>query len=288
MKPGEFFAAFQNFDNRDSNEINELIEVVLPILKREAALIRIKSGLNSLFVGDLHGDYKTCEGVVRYFLEQQFNYIFFLGDYVDRGLGDMQIATLNLLLFLKRLYPYKVFLLRGNHEWNYINAEYGFKEAIYHHLNPILFHRYNELFNELPIAVKIEEPKILVVHGGPPISEQNCPYALKDIAQIPKNLCNSDQLGQQILWNDPSEKELKYRENYRGLGYIFGRNPFIEFMQYNDLEYCIRSHEVCKKGHKELFNGKLISIFSSRTCGRRVKPEILILNRDGKFEFKAA
>lgn len=219
-------------------------------------------------------------------MDEKHKTIVFLGDYVDRGFADNQIKTVNALLHLKRYFPERVFLLKGNHEWKFINAEYGFKDAIFRHLIPILFHRYNELFEKLPLAVKIGMPKILGVHGGIPVSDGNKPYSLNDIAHIPKKNCFDNPLAQQILWNDPDEKVGTMKKNDRGLGYIFGITPFRRFMKRNNLKYCIRSHEIMKNGNGSCFDGKLITMFSSKSYGRRIKPNILIIDKNKQFEFR--
>jgi len=291
MNYHEFFEEFKKFDNKDSKKINDLIETVLTILKQEPVIIPIKNGINSIFVGDTHGDFRTATAIIQLFFEKNYNYLFFLGDYVDRGFGDMQIKLVNLLLHLKKAFPQKIYLLRGNHEWNFINAEYGFKEAIFQNLDSnefkeIIYHQYNKMFGELPLAIKIEDPCILAVHGGIPISKDDLPFTLKDIARIPKKDCFTDEIAQQILWNDPSEKEKDCTDNYRGLGYIFGIKPFREFMRYNKLNYCIRSHELQTNGYNQLFEGELITIFSSKSTEKKVKPNVLVVNRDKKFEFR--
>jgi predicted phosphodiesterase len=291
MNYQEFFEEFKRFDNKDSNKINNLIEAVLTILKQEPVIIPIKNGANSIFVGDTHGDFRTAVAIIKLFFEENFNYLFFLGDYVDRGFGDMQVKLVNLLLHLKKAFPQKIYLLRGNHEWNYINAEYGFKEAVFQNLDSyefkeIIYHQYNKVFGELPLAIKIEDPCIFAVHGGVPVAKDDLPFTLKDISRIPKKDCFTDEIAQQILWNDPSEKEESCIDNHRGLGYIFGLKPFREFMQCNKLSYCIRSHEMQTNGHNQLFEGELITIFSSKTTEKKVKPHVLIVNRDKKFEFR--
>ncbi|MHA1427523.1 MAG: metallophosphoesterase [Candidatus Helarchaeota archaeon] len=286
MKFQEFFEEVQKYNKFDSNTINELINAVQAILLHEPMVIEIEEGANSIFVGDTHGDFQTCVSILKLFIEENYRFIFFLGDYVDRSYGDMQLKLVNLLLVLKKFFPARAFLLRGNHEWHFINAEYGFKEAIYHHLNPLLFQRYNELFNQLPIAVVIKHPSILAVHGGVPISDNELPYTIKEITRIPKKTCFEDKLAQQILWNDPSEKEPRYVPNYRGLGYIFGEAPFLKFMDFNRLEYCIRSHEVKKNGYQQHFKGRLFTIFTSKSYKKKVRPHILLVTSESKFQFR--
>jgi predicted phosphodiesterase len=285
MDFSEFLELFKQFDNRDSNLINELIGSVYPKIVQDKILITIKNGSGSVFVGDTHGDFKTVLSIIRIFLDGDYKRIFFLGDYVDRGYADMQIMTVNVLLHLKKFLPERVFLLRGNHEWRYINAEYGFKQAIFHHLNTFLFSRYNELFEQMPIAVKVENPRILALHGGIPINVGKKPYSINVIAGISKKTCFEDDLAQQILWNDPDEKVDTVKKNHRGLGYIFGLKPFKKFMKHNDLKYCIRSHEIMKNGNGSCFDGRLITIFSTKSYGKKIKPKILIINDKGNIEY---
>ena len=280
MRFKEFIKRFEEFNNKDSNLINNLIEEVKGIVEKEPILLDIDNGIKTILVGDIHGDYKTLLSIIEIFLDEDYNRIIFLGDYVDRGFSDMQIKVLNILLHLKKYLPDRVHLLRGNHEWRYINAEYGFREAIYHHLNPFLYYRYNELFEELPVCVRILKPKVFCVHGGIPVSDSDNVYSIKDILHITKKYCFEDKLGQQLLWNDPSDKIEGIKKNYRGLGYIFGIKPFKKFMKHNKLEYCIRSHEIVKNGNCSYFDDKLITIFSCKSYSKRIKPSILIIDKE--------
>ncbi|MHA1797027.1 MAG: hypothetical protein ACTSVY_01155 [Candidatus Helarchaeota archaeon] len=57
-------------------------------------------------------------------------------------------------------------------------------------------------------------------------------------------------------------------------------------MKFNELEYCIRSHEVELKGVKYFFDNKLITVFSSKSYNNKTKPSFLILNSQGKILHK--
>ncbi|MHC1590877.1 MAG: metallophosphoesterase [Candidatus Helarchaeales archaeon] len=271
---------------RDAEAVKNLLDSVTPILIQEPMLVNIEDGTNSVFVGDTHGDFKTVLSIIKYFFKHSPRYLIFLGDYVDRGFGDMQIKLVNALFQLKKDFPDSVYLLRGNHEWRYINAEYGFRHAVFDKLNPVIYEKYNELFSELPLVVRISKPKrILALHGGIPIKDDGTPHDLMEIARLPKD-CFENDLARQILWNDPSERIKGCKMNMRGLGRIFGIEAFNRFMLHNELDYCIRSHEIEKNGFKYYFDNRLITIFSSKSYGKKIKASILLLNRLGKLEIK--
>ncbi|MFH1254735.1 MAG: metallophosphoesterase [bacterium] len=78
------------------------------------------------FIGDIHGDMDTVEGIFYSLRNENFidefmkvkddARIIFLGDYTDRG--DFNLQTLSSALILAVKNPEKVFLLKGNHESN--------------------------------------------------------------------------------------------------------------------------------------------------------------------------
>eukprot|EP01107_Rhizomastix_libera_P000602 TRINITY_DN1115_c0_g1_i2.p1 TRINITY_DN1115_c0_g1~~TRINITY_DN1115_c0_g1_i2.p1 ORF type:complete len:357 (-),score=110.25 TRINITY_DN1115_c0_g1_i2:155-1225(-) len=101
-----------------------LIEDAIKVLSIESTLLEIESP--AYIIGDLHGNYEDLMKFARFFgmwyLEVVPAKFLFLGDYVDRG--PHSIETISFLLALKVLFPEKVFLLRGNHESNDINADF--------------------------------------------------------------------------------------------------------------------------------------------------------------------
>lgn len=68
----------------------------------------------------------------------------------------------------------------------------------------------------------------------------------------------------QMMWNDPKKSIKGFKDSIRGPGSkFFGKDVFDEFMNKNNLDYLIRSHEVFQEGYKFFFDDQLLSIFSS-------------------------
>lgn len=92
-----------------------------------------------LFFGDLHGNLHSLmrmlhscivQGIMNneYKIIQPNTYFIFLGDYVDRGFYSAE--SLYTLLQLANNNPENVILLRGNHEDEMLNQQFGFAQEI--------------------------------------------------------------------------------------------------------------------------------------------------------------
>ncbi|KAK8841063.1 hypothetical protein M9Y10_027901 [Tritrichomonas musculus] len=86
-----------------------------------------------IIVGDIHGSLHDLFRILK-FLQENNSKALFLGDYVDRG--NFSLECITILLALKILYPDSIFLLRGNHEFDNICSQYGFKDEILNYHNP--------------------------------------------------------------------------------------------------------------------------------------------------------
>lgn len=248
------------------SEIQTVFNKVKEILENENLILDLnfkeEEGF-SFIIGDIHGDLNS----LLYFIDKintiKPKKVVFLGDIVDRGLN--QLECLILVLVMKIISPHQIFLIRGNHETLEMNKAYGFYQEFirkfYHHewFNEIL-----SIYEALPICARINQ-SILCVHGGIP----------KDFA-ILKSLDNlktrnskaiyekkSDALFQ-MMWNDPKEDLWGFSPSYRGGGiYFFGKDVFNDFLNKNNLDFLIRSHECFPEGFRWFFNKRLLSIFSS-------------------------
>ncbi|MHA1301814.1 MAG: metallophosphoesterase [Candidatus Helarchaeota archaeon] len=255
-------------------DIIDLCNKVNKILDDEPSLIRLNDKSEKiLIIGDTHGDYNTTNKIVHKFQTESYDRLIFLGDYVDRGPKDIQ--NINFLLNLKIMEPKKLILLRGNHEFPVMNLNYGFVNQVLNYFKEDadeIYNKYRETFSKLPYSVQYR--KILMLHGGVPVRMDDSSYTLEDIKKIPKNIGKLDDLpdiGQQIIWNDPKETIEEDQQSYRGIGYFFGLKSFNKFMDENNLEYLVRSHEAFLGGHRLFFDGRLISIFTCSYYQRGIK-----------------
>ncbi len=247
------------------SEIQDLLEDVRTLFKKEPNIIHI-SKTPCLFIGDTHGDFSASQKVVERFFKEENMKLIFLGDYVDRG--AFQLENVLFLFLLKRDFPKKIILLRGNHEEEEMNYSYGFQSVLQQKFGreySMIFAEFQNTFAHLPLSV-LTWNHIFGVHGGIPISTKNEAIHLDEIAQLKRgaiNLQDFDFITAQLLWNDPKEEIQGAVPSGRGIGFYFGSDKFQQFIDYNNIRVVIRSHEVFQKGYKYFFNKKLISIFSA-------------------------
>lgn len=259
-------------------DIKELISEVRPLLEKENPLVEIPQE-NVLVVGDMHGDFKAAKYIVNLWKTHEYDNLVFLGDYVDRG--TQQLETINFLLALKRVYPRRVILLRGNHETPSVNSFYGFSSVCIKTFGKeakTMYNEYNILFSYLSPASIFK--RIFLVHGGIPSRLDN----FKDINLIQKGDLDADNdiLGQ-MLWNDPSEYYPGFKPNWeRGVHYTFGREVFLKFLETHDITMVVRAHEVFLEGYKYFFDQKLLSIFSSPNYRMGNKAKIAEISEEGE------
>ncbi len=260
---------------KNPKDISQLIQKVIDILQEEKNkgkgklknkiskikeketftddnIIFLPCGKKAVFVGDLHGDFKALCYILKKLKGDE--YLVFLGDYTDRG--NNQIEVINTVLNLKKEYPDKVFLLRGNHESEEMNEFYGFIQILKQKfLNDYtgIYQKYIEFYEILP-SVLITENKIIATHGGIP----NKPVeGLLDL--------NSDQEKiYQTRWNDPDEKISGFAPNIRGGDTkIFGQDVFEDFIKKVGANIMITSHRYMPEGFQLFFDKKFITVFSS-------------------------
>ncbi len=220
-------------------------------------------------IGDLHGDYNTLidflsrERILEKLVESNIKVVF-LGDYVDRG--PQQVETLISLLLLKKQYPDKIVLLRGNHEppplltpipHDFIDV----LEERYGGEGLMVYRRCYKLFQRLPYMARIPG-KILFLHGGPPVDILKS-KSFEEAFSIGL-LSVDDDILEDILWSDPiDEPSIEYAPSGRGAGHLYGPKITEKTLELSGTKYIVRGHEPVQ-GHLMNHRGRVITLFSSR------------------------
>src|SRR5947199_9219166 len=115
----------------------------------------------------------------------------------------------------------------------------------------------------MPYAVVVNN--YLCLHGGIDTTLDT----VSQLANLPfPDLNPDDPTAFQLLWNDPRDMIEGFLPSVRGDGaYYYGSDVTEKFLANNQLKGIIRGHEVVD-GFREDFDGKVITIVSSRCHGR--------------------
>ena len=211
----------------------------------------------------------------------------FNGDWVDRGAHQLEVVVL--LFALKTLYPARVFLIRGNHEFRSQSEEMGlkgFRHHVEHHPafstipdrgNAGVYEKIHASFEMLPLAARVGGV-VLVLHGG--IGDGS--WTVDDLAAVRRPL--SDEFGadvppcaSQALWSDPADSDAVmahgvHQRDRPGLnmGHVgggvpgFGADVTRRFCAREGLKMVVRSHQFVPEGAKYMHGGHLVTLFSAR------------------------
>eukprot|EP01041_Mallomonas_annulata_P002385 gene2385-4629_t len=224
--------------------------------------ITIPSNGHVTVCGDIHGQFYDLINIFHLGgLPSLTNIYIFNGDLVDRGVYSFE--TILFLFTLKLFSPNAIHFNRGNHETELMNARYGFRDEILSKYDNEVYELFQKTFHKFPLASVIEN-KIFVVHGG--LGEKL--LSLDEIASIDRfttmglnsSVNNIDVMS--FLWSDP--RDIKgLRRSTRGAGYHFGPDITAKFLEANNLDLLIRSHEVAENGFYKQHNGKCVTVFSA-------------------------
>ncbi|XP_010053119.2 serine/threonine-protein phosphatase 5 isoform X1 [Eucalyptus grandis] len=220
--------------------------------------INVPLGKHFTVCGDVHGQFYDLLNIFELNgLPSEENPYLFNGDFVDRG--SFSVEVILTLFAFKCMSPSAIYLARGNHESKSMNKIYGFEGEVRSKLSETFVELFAEVFCCLPLAHVINE-KIFVVHGGL-FSVDG--VKLSDIRSIDR-FCEPPEEGLmcELLWSDP--QPLPGRgPSKRGVGLSFGGDVTKKFLQENNLDLVVRSHEVKDEGYEIEHDGKLITVFSA-------------------------
>jgi serine/threonine-protein phosphatase 4 catalytic subunit len=239
----------------DERDLGPLFQKATELLQNEPNIKLLSAPIT--VCGDIHGQFFDLQEIFRVGGQlPDTNYIF-LGDYVDRGYHSVESFLLLLAFFVR--YPYRVTLLRGNHESRQTSQAYGFyDECLRKFGNPRIWKQCMDLFDLFPIASVIEK-QILCVHGGLSPDLQT----LDDIARIDRK-CEPPGAGpfSDLLWSDPDDNS-GFSANPRGVGFLFGGDVVKNFLEQNSLKFICRAHQLMMNGYEVLFDETLATVWSA-------------------------
>jgi len=261
----------------EPDTLHEIHDLVIAKEKTLPNLISLGEPFKDvLIIGDTHGFMRSTISIIRPFLEQKVQSLLFLGDYVDRG--PHSLANFLLILGLRLAWPERVMILRGNHEDLNLNARFGFREELrtYYPDMQILEKvesLIDEIYEYLSLAA-ITPYGTLAVHAGLPQDLET----VEDINLIPKphsalflKFREKEQrlkyyrIFEQLRWNDPrADQEPAFTASRRGEGtFYFNETVVSEFLEHNNLARIVRAHESSRGGFENMFQGKLLHVFST-------------------------
>lgn len=229
--------------------------------------VKLKGDEDQLTIaGDTHGQYFDLMNIFSDTVASfpsTANPFLFNGDFVDRGRYSFEVAFL--LIALKIANGNCIHLLRGNHETTSMNSRYGFEAqvlAVYDHEVLALM---RTVFASMPLAAVVED-KIFVTHGG--IGKLSVNMTIDDLNEIDRHTEPDfgSSAAAELLWSDPidSEQHTNISLNFkRGGGYLFGKNATATFLNNNDLDLMVRSHELRQEGFSVHHEGKCVTVFSA-------------------------
>ncbi|CAI2299262.1 unnamed protein product [Caenorhabditis sp. 36 PRJEB53466] len=269
--------------NADENEKNAydikiymtVFKAANKVLEKEKAVVQT-TGMHSINVlGDIHGHVLT-------------------GDYVDRG--PRNFDTVLLLCLLKIMFPNRLIILRGNHEFKSINSCYGFlAECVYNYgqkTGKQLHSLVNEMFLEMPLACIVDN-KIWLSHGGVPYTFMNGPSALKDVKKRP--VTDYEKTIQMIiLWSDPvTAYNIKdgffgpvFTESKRKTGVQnFNAAALFMIMSAMGWELVVRAHQVKLNGFEFFAGRRLVTLFSAPGCSDMNKAAMMHISETLSISF---
>eukprot|EP00871_Galdieria_phlegrea_P000784 jgi/Galph1/1706/GphlegSOOS_G376.1 len=215
--------------------------------------------------GDVHGQFYDLLNIFQLNgYPSHDNPYLFNGDFVDRGSFSVEVI-LTLLAFA--CYDSScMYLNRGNHESRNMNKIYGFEGEVKAKYSEMIYNLFEEVFESLPLGHLLigkdeygGKKQVLVIHGGL-FSRDG--VTLDDLQRIDRHREPDEGLLAELLWSDP-QKERGWGVSKRGIGVAFGPDVTARFLDNNEIQLLIRSHEMKEEGYEIEADNRLITVFSA-------------------------
>ena len=252
-----------------SETIKEICGHAYSIFSAEPVVLTLTSPF--VVVGDIHGHILDLLRIVNaYGLPDRTPYLF-LGDIVDRG--EFSIECILLVFLFKIIWSDRVFIIRGNHEFEFLCAQCGFlSQLVEEYPASNLMEAFLCAFSQMPLAAVVDGC-VFCVHGGlsPLVTsvEQIDKYDRKK--EVPERgpICD-------LLWSDPDTVP-SFTLSPRGAGYLFGETAVKQFNRQNKLSLICRAHQLASEGYVEWFDRRLFTVWSAPNyCYRGGNPASLL------------
>lgn len=232
-------------------------------MKSELVVVEANAYSRVGVVGDLHGDYKTLQALLKT-VDLDSDLLVFLGDYADRGADGVEV--IRTVKALRQLHPKNVVALMGNHE-DYTSegvpnfnpctligeAEVKTGSWGLYYLNEL-----KPFIDSLSLCALIPG-NALLVHGG--VSGR--------IGSVDDLKEPEDELRMDLLWSDPKEGKGEDPNWGRGAGVEFGADVSAAVCRALGVERIIRSHQpqLAAAGPHVMHCGRVVTVNATSVYG---------------------
>ncbi|KAK8885646.1 hypothetical protein M9Y10_041098 [Tritrichomonas musculus] len=258
-----------------------LCDYVQYYFSNEPIVLELESPI--VTVGDLHGNYLDLIRILQVCGHPSQTKYLFLGDIVDRG--EFSFETILLIFLMKICYPTNIYLIRGNHEFGCLCSKYGFGNELYNeYQDHIVFNYICRAFNYIPLTAVVDKV-IFCVHGGIGPDVPNID-TIKSIQRPIENF--TAKITSSLIWSDPNSDVTNFEPSPRGIGYLFGQDNLLDFLEASKAVRIVRGHQFVPEGYVSLFDDRVITVFSSSNyCGTmNNEAAVLCMQPDGNDEIK--
>ncbi|CAH8840274.1 unnamed protein product [Trichobilharzia szidati] len=256
-------------------ELIIMMKHIVDIFLEEPVCIDLKSDRPIYIIGDIFAHFQDLVNIFNALGHPDRQVYLFLGNYIDRG--SRSIETITLLFAYKLKHPRNIFLLRGNHECEYVSSHYGFLDECIQRYSRRLWKSAMNTFDCLPVAAIIDDT-IFCVHSGliPCIQYSNIASKIQlrdylgDIIRRPVAIPDNFLLTH-LTWSEPLENSTGWQWNPCGLGQWYGEDVIDEFCQRFNFQQIIRSHDLFHSGYEFSANEKMLSICTAVNLMNTIK-----------------